>query len=117
MDGPNELTSGSSEAKSVFEQRARYDSPANIFTIETLTSFCGRGIAQKLVSVCLENGAAKGYRRAITMATNRTSQRVFQKLGFNELFSVSYKDYTFDGNRVFASIEPDDRTALLERVL
>ncbi len=34
MDGPNELTSGSSEAKSVFERRARYDSPANIFTIE-----------------------------------------------------------------------------------
>ena len=175
MDGPNELTSGSSEAKSVFEQRARYDSPANIFTIERPAvprhvfveeiaqaididtappSFapigglleqlehwyigakspqpgecldlamlavdradCGQGIAQKLVSVCLENGAAKGYRRAITMATNRTSQRVFQKLGFNELFSVSYKDYTFDGNRVFASIEPDDRTALLERVL
>ncbi len=77
----------------------------------------GKGIAQKLVSVCLENGAAKGYRRAITMATNRTSQRVFQRLGFNELFSVSYKDYTFDGNRVFESIEPDDRTALLERVL
>ena len=77
----------------------------------------GQGIAQNLVSICVENGAAKGYRRAITMATNRTSQRVFQKLGFIELFSVSYKDYTFDGNRVFASIETDDRTALMEREL
>ena len=77
----------------------------------------GQGIAQNLVSICVENGAAKGFRRAITMATNRTSQRVFQKLGFIELFSVSYKDYTFDGNRVFASIETDDRAALMEREL
>jgi ribosomal protein S18 acetylase RimI-like enzyme len=77
----------------------------------------GRGIAQKLVSVSLERAAAQGFDRAITMATNRTSQHVFQKLGFKELFSVSYKDYTFAGNRVFAAIEPDDRTALMERVL
>jgi ribosomal protein S18 acetylase RimI-like enzyme len=77
----------------------------------------GRGIAQKLVSTCLESAAANGYRRAITMATNRTSQHVFQKLGFKELFSVSYKDYTFAGDRVFAAIEPDGRTALMERVL
>ncbi len=77
----------------------------------------GQGIAQRLVSDCLKRGAAKGYRRAITMATNQTSQKVFQNLGFKELFSVSYKDYTFDGNRVFAAIEPDDRTALMERML
>ena len=76
----------------------------------------GHGIAQNMVDAALRGGAAKGYRRAITMATNRTSQRVFQNLGFNELFSVSYSDYTFEGNRVFASIEPDDRTALMEYV-
>jgi len=34
MDGPNELATDASEAKSVFEQRARYDSPANIFTVK-----------------------------------------------------------------------------------
>lgn len=77
----------------------------------------GQGIAQRLVSTCVQNGATEGYRRAITMATNRTSQHVFKKLGFIELFSVLYKDYTFAGKRVFASIESDDRTALMERVL
>lgn len=77
----------------------------------------GKGIAQNLVRACLDNGAAQGFRSAVTEATNRTSQRVFQKLGFNELFSVSYKDYTFNGDRVFGSIEPDDRTALMERLL
>lgn len=77
----------------------------------------GKGIAQGLVCACLESGAATGYRRAITLATNRTSQHVFQKLGFIELFSISYKDYTFAGSRVFATIEPDDRTALMEREL
>ena len=34
MDGPNEIVSDASATKSVFEQRARYDSPANIFTIK-----------------------------------------------------------------------------------
>ena len=77
----------------------------------------GHGIAQQLVCACLAGGGDKGYRRAITMATNRVSQRVFKKLGFTELFSVAYSDYTFEGNRVFASIEHDDRTALMERAL
>jgi predicted N-acetyltransferase YhbS len=77
----------------------------------------GNGIAQNLVAASLANGKAKGYRTANTFATNRVSQRVFENLGFSELFSVSFKDYTFEGNRVFASIERDDRTALMERVL
>ena len=34
MDGPNELISNASETKSVFERRARYYSPANIFTVK-----------------------------------------------------------------------------------
>jgi gentisate 1,2-dioxygenase len=34
MDGPNELISDASETKSVFQQRARYYSPANIFTVK-----------------------------------------------------------------------------------
>jgi hypothetical protein len=70
-----------------------------------------------LVAASIKNGTEHGYRSANTFATNRISQRVFQKLGFSELFSVSYKDYTFKGNRVFASIEGDDRTALMARSL
>ena len=77
----------------------------------------GRGIAQNLVAASMKNGAEHGYRSANTFATNRASHRVFEKLGFSELFSVSYKDYTFEGNRVFASIEGDDRTALMARAL
>jgi gentisate 1,2-dioxygenase len=34
MDGPNELISNASETRSVFERRARYFSPANIFTVK-----------------------------------------------------------------------------------
>lgn len=34
MDGPNEIAPEIAQAKSVFEQRARYDSPANIFTVK-----------------------------------------------------------------------------------
>jgi gentisate 1,2-dioxygenase len=34
MDGPSEITTDAGDAKSEFEQRARYYSPANIFTVE-----------------------------------------------------------------------------------
>ncbi|MDH3738106.1 MAG: hypothetical protein OER92_02855, partial [Alphaproteobacteria bacterium] len=34
MDGPNELATDAAQTNSVFEQRARYDSPANIFTVK-----------------------------------------------------------------------------------
>jgi len=34
MDGPNELTSNASKATTVYEQRARYYSPANIFIVK-----------------------------------------------------------------------------------
>ncbi len=77
----------------------------------------GQGIAQNLVQLSLEAGGRLGYRVANTFATNRVSQRVFENLGFSEVFSVAYKDYTFEGNRVFAAIEPDDRIALMERAV
>ena len=76
-----------------------------------------KGVGQALVAACLDTARARGFRSANTMATNRASQRVFAKLGFAELFSVAYSDYTFAGEKVFAGIAGDDRTALMARTL
>ena len=44
--------------------------------------FAGKGVAQQLVATCLANGLRKGYRLAVTEATNTRSQHVFRKQGF-----------------------------------
>lgn len=66
--------------------------------------FAGRGIAQRLVEACLANGAALGFREAVTEATNRTSQHVFSKLGFVARAKASYSRFRHDGVATFASI-------------
>jgi GNAT superfamily N-acetyltransferase len=75
----------------------------------------GRGIAQELVRVCLENGRRKGYGRAVTEATGKISQQVFRKNAFAECFSVFYQQFLYEGAPVFASITEHERAILMER--
>lgn len=76
----------------------------HLFMLGVTDAYSGRGIGQELVRACLANSARLGYRRAITEATNPTSQHIFRKLGFATRAQVSYADYRRDGVAVFASI-------------
>lgn len=87
----------------------------HIFMICVSNKFTGRQIGQKLVQYCLENGNRKGYKTALTEATNNTSQHIFRKAGFNELYTIFYKDFLYNGIPVFADIEGDSGTILMER--
>jgi GNAT superfamily N-acetyltransferase len=49
----------------------------HLFLLGVSESFDGRGIGQRLVAASLENGARRGYRRAVAEATNPTSQHIF----------------------------------------
>jgi ribosomal protein S18 acetylase RimI-like enzyme len=89
----------------------------HLFMLAVDARFAGQGIAQRLVETCLENGRKKGYRHAVTEATGVISQRVFRKLGFEERHRVSYRDYSYGGEAVFASIVGHDGAALMERML
>lgn len=79
--------------------------------------FGGRGVAHRLVEACLANGAARGYRRAVTEATNPTSQHVFRKQGFVERVRRAYGDHRFGGRAVFASIAEHGGPILMDRAL
>ena len=79
--------------------------------------FTGRNIGQNLVDTCLDNGGTKGYRFAVTEATNRVSQHIFRKLGFVERAKVSYGDYRRDGVPVFASIAEHGGPMSMDRQL
>jgi ribosomal protein S18 acetylase RimI-like enzyme len=76
----------------------------HLFLLGVAESFTGRRVGQHLVTACLANGAARGYRMAITEATNRVSQHIFSKLGFVARAERSYGDYRLDGVPAFASI-------------
>ncbi|MGB9233426.1 MAG: GNAT family N-acetyltransferase [Terriglobales bacterium] len=89
----------------------------HLFMLAVDREFAGRGIAKEMVAACLDNGARKGYRGALTEATGRISQSVFRKQGFVERFSVSYRDFRYENKLVFASIQEHERTILMEKAL
>jgi len=89
----------------------------HLFLLGVSLGFAGKGVAQQLVASCLANGVRKGYRLAVTEATNKTSQHVFRKLGFTERVRRSYKDHRFEGQAVFISIAEQDGPILMDRRL
>ena len=89
----------------------------HLFMLAVDPRYAGRGIAKQLVSACLENGRAKGYKYAVTEATGTISQRVFRQLGFREQVRASYQEYRYQGRAVFASIRDHEAAILMDRTI
>lgn len=89
----------------------------HLFLLGVAKRFAGQGVAQQLVDRCVANGLRKGYRVAVTEATNRTSQHIFRKQGFVERVRLSYRDHRFDGEAVFVSIAEQGGPILMDKLL
>jgi ribosomal protein S18 acetylase RimI-like enzyme len=89
----------------------------HLFLLGVAESVAGRGVAQRLVSRCLEQGVRKGYRLAVTEATNKVSQHIFRKLGFAERVRRSYTSHPFAGHAAFSSIADHGGPALMDKSL
>jgi len=89
----------------------------HLFLLGVAERFSGRGVARRLVTAALENGARRGYRVAVTEATNPTSQHIFRAAGFVERVRRSYGDHRFGGQAVFASIAAQGGPILMDRRL
>jgi len=89
----------------------------HLFLLGVAPAFGGRRVAQGLVAACLENGARKGYRIAVTEATNSVSQHIFRKHGFVDRVQRSYRDHRYEGRAFFASIEGHIGPILMDRGL
>jgi GNAT superfamily N-acetyltransferase len=77
----------------------------------------GRRVGQRLVELCLENGARRGFRTAVTEATGRVSQHICRKHGFVERITCPYGSFRFEGRPVFASIAEHHGAVLMDRHL
>lgn len=89
----------------------------HLFLLGVAEQYSGHGVAQHLVSTCLEHGAAKGYQRAITEATGTVSQHIFRKLGFTERAQRSYVSHRFAEGLPFASIANQGGPILMDKSL
>ena len=74
-------------------------------------------IAQNSIEVCLNNGIKKGFTYAFTEAANSVSQHVFGKLSFVPRHEISYQQFTYQGQKVFASIEGHTSTILMDKLI
>ncbi len=99
------------------DQAARPGESLHLFLLGVAESVAGRGVAQQLVATCLKHGARKGYRMAVTEATNKVSQHIFRKQGFVERVRRSYASYRLDGRAVFASIQDHEGPILMDKLL
>jgi ribosomal protein S18 acetylase RimI-like enzyme len=108
---------GSLDSEYRDQEAVRPGERLHLFLLGVDEAFAGRGIAQRLVEACLRNGLNRGYRRAVTEATNLTSQHVFRKQGFVERVRRSYQDYRYQGEAVFASIREQGGPILMGKVL
>ena len=98
-------------------QQARPGESLHLFLLGVSAEVAGRGVAQQLVAACLESGIRRGYRMAVTEATNPTSQHIFNKQGFVTRAQRSYQTQRFQGREVFASIAQHGGPMLMDKSL
>jgi ribosomal protein S18 acetylase RimI-like enzyme len=87
----------------------------HLFLLGVRRASARQGVAQNLVAECLAMGGRRGFRRAVTEATNVVSQHIFRKLGFADRARRSYADFRFRGRAVFASIADHAGPILYDR--
>jgi ribosomal protein S18 acetylase RimI-like enzyme len=98
-------------------RRAVRGDSLHLFLLGVNERFERSGLAQRIVTESLALGRERGYRVAVTEATNLVSQHVFRKLGFVERVRRSYTDYRLRGHAVFASIATHGGPVLFDREL
>lgn len=95
----------------------RHGEILHLFMLGVDAGFGGRGIAQTLIRLTLDNGKRKGYKSAVTEATGNVSQHVFRNLGFAEQFRTAYREFNYRGTRIFNKIVEHEAIILMERSL
>lgn len=99
------------------DRPARPGEALHLFLLGVSEEAVGRGIGQRLVTESLKHGSARGFQRAVTEATNKVSQHIFRKLGFEERVRRSYADHRFESRACFESIAEQGGPMLMDRSL
>jgi ribosomal protein S18 acetylase RimI-like enzyme len=89
-----------------------------LLMIGVADGYKGCKIAQNLIKLCLENGIKRGYQTAVTQVTGPISQHILRdKFGFTKQFEIVYKEFTYQSERPFESIEDPPSIILMDKAL
>ena len=77
----------------------------------------GQGIASKLIVKTIEMARCKGFKIAISQVVHMRAQQIFLKLNFQEILSVEYGSYSFQGIKPFEKIIGHTKCSLMEKIL
>jgi len=97
------------------DQEVRPLKTLHLFLLGVSPKVAGQGVAQQLVTRCLKHGASRGYRIAVTEATNKVSQHIFRKQGFVGRVRRSYLTHRYGGRAVFESIAEHGGPILMDK--
>ncbi len=80
-------------------------------------SYRNQNISKNLILANLQFAKEKKFKLAICETTGLISQHNARKLGFKEVLKILYKDYTYEGVKVFEHITPHTSCILMEKNL
>jgi hypothetical protein len=75
--------------------------------------FAKKGIASTLFRVSADLARSRGFKRCVTECTGYYSQTAARKAGFLERARLAYRDFRFEGRKVFAGIQPPHTHVIL----
>lgn len=91
---------------------------AHMFMVAVADGYTNMGIAPRMNRLFFDLARERGFRRLVTEPTGNISQHVLRdKMGFNVLARLAYRDFEFDGRKVFAGIEGHEYAMLMEKRL
>ncbi|XP_077998798.1 arylalkylamine N-acetyltransferase 1-like [Glandiceps talaboti] len=67
-------------------------------------NYRGRGIASKLIELRTQIAREKDCKFIIAQASAPGSQKLYSKLGFEEVGEIKYKDFEYKGEKVYSSV-------------
>lgn len=76
----------------------------NLFIGVVEEKFRGRNILKHLLQCALQLGSEQGYTVAVGEFTNYYSRKVGESVGFIPKHEISYKDFEFEGKKIFANV-------------
>ncbi|TMP38982.1 GNAT family N-acetyltransferase [Pseudoalteromonas rubra] len=86
----------------------------NIKFVATDANFKVKGMVTALISKCIQEAKAQGFKFAQAEATGNISQHIFaNKLGFEEKEFIKYSEFEFAGDTPFSSITEHQGIKLL----
>ena len=90
----------------------------HLFMVAVRSAYGGRGVAPTMNRLFFDHVKKLGFTHAVTEPTGAISQHILvNKFGFDVVHEIKYKDFVFEGRKVFDGLKDHEGVMLLEKDL